>query len=332
MPDDSKETRDGNDPTKQRVKQEAAVLVDFTRALQRRVEKIRSDIGSGNGKMEIGLSEKEAKVINHIMRQGNMEGLIAGVATFAFLRRFPKYLHRRAAQRAAQNQYKLDHPGGKVNSPFQNATPANIPEQPKAGFIWRAFGFTVDLTLSAMVGLNVTAYMMDRPKMKKAISDLPLIEGRSALSDHFCGVLVEEYKRQLNYDPNATHGEVKENENAEIKEIKPKGSTLPPFDRKDILRNPHSETLQGILEFTKNCKKRQAMERRIRQERGMGPNEPVEIPSPGVISSEYASDGADDDDSFGSGDNYGGEKFLGDDGWSKDEVSSFVSDQEDSKK
>lgn len=194
---------------------------------------------------------------------------------------------------------------------------------------------TVDLALSSMVGLNVTAYMMDRRQMRQAIAEIPLMEGRSALCDQFCGILVDEYQRQWNLNPNST-SEPQSNENAEITEIKPrkKEMTLPPFDRKPILKNPQSETLQGILEFTKNCKRRQAMERRIRQERGMDARESVEIPSPGVNNSEYATS---DDDSFDSGDAYGGEQFFdgdsqGDDGWNKDDVSSFVSDQEDSRR
>jgi hypothetical protein len=96
------------------------------------------------------------------------------------------------------------------------------------------------------------------------------------------------------------------------------------------------ETLRGLIDFTNNCKKRQAMERRIRRERGMGPNEPVEIPPPGVDSSEWNNDGVDDEDSFG--DSYGGEKHFGgetgaeENGWNKEDPSSLVSDQEDSKK
>ena len=45
---------------------------------------------------------------------------------------------------------------------------------------------------------------------------------------------------------------------------------------------PASTYLDNIHKFSENCQRRRYMERRIRQDRGLSPNEAVEIPSPGV--------------------------------------------------
>ena len=59
-----------------------------------------------------------------------------------------------------------------------------------------------------------------------------------------------------------------------------------PFDRKPLLKDPQETILKGYIHFIQNCQKRQAMERQLRKERGLQPNTPVWIPSPGVKSLE----------------------------------------------
>lgn len=334
MANDGDETN--SDPKKQRAKQELTVFVEFSTVLQSRVKQLRDQISlRGGSDAQFGLSDKEKQVLNTMVGAGNMEGIIAGVATFVFLRRFPKYLRQRAAsKRAAQrgDGYTLDVPG--KASPFHNSQPIPNPAHDKAnegGFIWRSFQFTLDLTISTLVGLQVAVYMVDQERMRKNFSEIPLMEGHSAISDHFCGPSIKEYQRQWNYDPNrAILESPKEQQNETGKrKVKP----LPPFDRKDILKDPELFPLKALVDFTKNCMKRQALERRIREERGMGPKERVSIPPPGVNSSEWNSDGMDEfsDSSFSGEQHFSGDDEEGDE-WSKEDVSSFVSDQEDSKK
>ena len=321
--DNNSNTNEPKEISKERTRQEALVLQDFFRASQRRVEELRQSIGmsSSAAAEQLNLSDAEKKVLNTIHSAGMMEGLVAGVTTFIVLRRFPWYLAKRAAQKQQQQQgrqppsssgggggYTLDAPSsaagaGKVNSPFRSHTnntntssshnhpnlpgaaePANNYTQNRGGFLWRSFQFTTDLALSFLVAAYTSSYMADTDKIKTSVVEIPLLEGRSALSDQFCPVLVEEYQRQWKLNANTPN--VTSNSKHPI----------PPFDRKDVLKHPNIGLLQAYIEFIENCHKRHAVEQRIRQERGMGPDEPVEIPPPRVSKSE----GNEFDGGFGS--------------------------------
>lgn len=350
-------TNNNNDPKKERTRQEATVLQDFMITTQRRVEHLRSTFTSGGAKDALDLSDGEKKVLNEIHNSGMMEGIIAGVATFVFVRRFPRYLEKVVARRAAQRGggggtpppssssgnnggYVLDQPpGARVNSPFSNSSngsgmppPGSEETVRRGGILWRTLGLMIDTSLSFLVAAYTSFYMADTQKIAKSVKEIPLMEGRSAISDNFCSDLIQEYNRQWNLDPNDPQATKNTNNtNDQLFGVKSSSQKKPlaPFDRKDILKNPQLGMLQAYIEFIGNCKKRQAMEKRIRQERGMGPNERVAIPSPGVTSTEWSSD---EDVSLFSDNNdfFSGEKdHTGTDEFSSDEANSFVSDQGD---
>jgi len=340
--------KDDDDKVKDKTRrvQEAVILQDFMVATQRRVEQIRLKLTTN---VDLELSDGEKRILNNIHRAGMMEGIIAGVASFVILRRFPRYLARLQQQRSSRSGggsggYVLEQPPGKVNSPFQNAQhqqqqqqfQQQATEEPlnRGGFLWRSFQFTLDTVISLLVAANVSAYTADVEHLKKTVQEIPLMEGRSGLSDNFCPMLVEELQRQMKMNDNAIVTPVVPNDNGRGNKLH-----VAPFDRKEILKDPHSNFLQGYVGFIRNCQKRQAVERRIREEQGMRPDEPVSIPPPGIPANSSDNSSDDDwDDSFsGSGsenDVFSNEKQMGggDDEWTQDDASSFVSDQEDSRK
>jgi hypothetical protein len=187
----------------------------------------------------------------------------------------------------------------------------------------------IDASLSFLVAAYTSFYMADRERIAKSVTQVPLMEGRSAISDNFCSDLIQEYNRQWNHNQAPTKSP---NNQAPfgVKGAAENQKPLAPFDRKDILKNPQLGILQAYIDFIGNCKKRQAMENRIRRERGMGANEPVEIPPPGVTSSDWSDE--EDESMFGqesnsSTDFFNEEQSNGD--FSQDDATRFVSDQED---
>jgi hypothetical protein len=320
--------KSNKDKDKERQLQENQMVMEFLRVSKKRVEEIRLY------QPDLQLSEGEKQVLNTIHSAGMMEGLIAGVATFVILRRTPRFLERMVARRRARAQgYTLDVP----SSPFDNIknghnnnyhnhnnnigihSPRDLP--PKRGLLWRSFQFTLDATVSLLMAAYTSSYMADVPTIVQQVTDIPLMEGRSAISDHFCTALVEEYKRQWNLDPNS-------NSNSNNSTSGPFGrveKSVPPFDHKPLLKDPQETILKGHILFIQNCQKRQAMERQLRKERGLPPDQPVEIPSPGVPTDLLMQDwNTGDDDHEGTDINNGV--------WTEDDASSFVTDQEEQRR
>ena len=301
-------------PSQERTRQEAMVLQDFFRASQRQLEILRQQIGMTSGSIAaqelLNLSDREKEVLRSIHGAGMMEGIFAGIVTFVLLRRIPKYLERRAARsfqqprgqevgenagvRGGSSGYTLDTPS-KVNSPFRTGNSGNghgntvgrgtnsgqeEAQIGERGLVWRSVSFLADTALSFLVAAYTTAYMADTEKIKTSVTEIPLMEGRSAISNKFCPALLEEYKRQWNMDPSALNQSYFNGQAVNAK------NPIPPFDRKDVLKDPNIGLLKAYIEFIENCQKRKIVEDRIREERGLGPMVPVEIPAPGISKSD----------------------------------------------
>lgn len=149
----------------------------------------------------------------------------------------------------------------------------------------RDWSILLDISIGVLVGgggLFAGALRMDMNEHKGGggLAPIPLLPGRSSISDHLCGPLQQEYQRQWRL---ATGGNPK-----------PPFQTLGDYvygwkhvdvthwDRQDILESPFNQKLGAYLEFVRNCQKRTAMEQRIRKAKGLKENDPVEIPPPGV--------------------------------------------------
>ena len=322
---------DKNDKKTERSRQEAAIVESFLKVSQKKVEEIRVHRG------DLSLSPGELQVLNNIHSAGMMEGLIAGVASFIILRRTPRQIERfmaaRRARAAARSSggYTLDPPShGMTASPFhrQPLTTSPPPSQQR-GLIWGSFQLLLDLSISVLVAAYTSSYMADVPKIVQQVTDIPLMEGRSGISDVFCEALVQEYKRQWNMHGNVNH----DNSIAwqqQQQQLGKRSEPLHPFDHRPILKDPQWILLKGYVDFARNCQLRQTMERQIRQERGMKPDEPVEIPAPGVPRTALWKD-----DDF-HGDDYADTDFYSsnsnNDAWTEEDAASFVSDREEDRR
>jgi hypothetical protein len=121
----------------------------------------------------------------------------------------------------------------------------------------RTLKFSLDLFVSLSLAAYGSAYFTDTNKLMNDLADIPLVEGRSLISDELCDDFIDVYKSI------------------------PK-RTWDKFDGK-------SEPLDAIGKFVKNCLRRHALEKKIIEEkRSFGSfgidseSKKVEIPYPGV--------------------------------------------------
>jgi len=115
-----------------------------------------------------------------------------------------------------------------------------------------AFGIMFDVSLSLFIGNNTTRKMTELAKLEECVSRVPLVQGRSVLSEELCGDFIRAY------DITKTRG----------------------FDWSN--ENHNSNTLTNIERFVKNCHARQNYEQDLRRSQGLSSEDPVTIPPPGV--------------------------------------------------
>lgn len=132
----------------------------------------------------------------------------------------------------------------------------------------------VDATVSLFVAANVSWMMTDKDKIRSILADIPLVEGRSVISDELCDDAISTYYQTP-------------------KEI---------WTKNRESNDPNATTLQLIQTFVKNCEKRSAFENTLKKQHQLSPDEPVSIPSPGVprdFEFEKVSNFTDDEDQTG---------------------------------
>jgi hypothetical protein len=333
----------------QQHREEKDLLERFKAVAVSKLEKMSKQSKETGVKYKI--SDSEQQVLRKMRGVGVKEGLVAGVLTFITLRRGPVYLtrwlqKRQAMQRPPQagsqpgnmpppppttssgggagsvSSYQLSNPN-KATNPFQqaatNSAASNNSHQQfpktKSNLVLGAIWFTLDCTLSLMVSFVIAMSYTDVDKLRAELTELPLVEGRSLVSDALCGDI-----------------------EAELLAIQAEGH--PAYQRlrnfrKDRVDSPFGLYLEVITGFVENCQRRRAMEQRLRQESGLSPNDEVEIPPPGVprdgsrlvtnsrnVVQVEEEDGMLFDDS-------GSQEFVDDhDNW----ASTFVTDQEEQDK
>ena len=243
----------------------------------------------------------EKKILGEMNNLGLSKGILAGLGCFAFLRISPKLiskaLRRRAEVTTAQggnnpfhqsSSYKLDPPPN---------SGGNIERLERPGLAFRLMRLSLDTFVSLSIGAYTSLWFVDKDKMMRSFSDIPLVEGRSLLSEELCGDFTKEFKK---LDP----------------QIWDRRSSTVDHDEKMNFRNT-------IQRFVVNCQRRAICEDEMRKERGVRDDEPVVTPSPGVprdISiniDDLLGSGETDENS--SGDDYFDEYFdMGDMGGGSD--------------
>ena len=210
----------------------------------------------------------EKKILTKMNDIGLMNGAVAGIACFAFLRWSPgaiaRYLTRKRAASSAGMQSK-----GDVNNPFNRQSGYRFDQPPgeqaplsSPNFVIRGIRLGLDLFVSLSIGAWSSILFFDREKMLKEAADIPLIQGRSLISEELCGDFLQEFQKfnRDTWDPN--HPALSGGEGNEV--------------------NTSTGFTSMVEGFVANCKRRSIYEDELRGEQGLREDEPVLIPSPGV--------------------------------------------------
>lgn len=114
--------------------------------------------------------------------------------------------------------------------------------------IRKATRFAFDFTISGYALIGVMAYNADYMLLASSLSFVPLVPYQSVISDELCPE-IQDMARQLQESPD--------------------------------LEMDHS-IMSFVHSFSRNCRLRQAYERKLRKEQGLADNAPVFVPPPGV--------------------------------------------------
>lgn len=207
-----------------------------------------------------------------------------------------------------KKSYHLDpiEGGGKQQppNPFRNGadtkttTAAGMSQQPpRPHFVLRAIGMLGDIYFGGLVTSSVmNFYYLPRARQNvlTLLETVPLVEGRSVLSDAMCENIVEELR---------THSAL-------------------------LQRGVEHPSLQSFLLFADNCQRRRAYETYLRRDQGLAADAAVPVPPPGVPSDYPVDDDSDSGMMGGSMDHPLGseEDFYVDD---QDWAASYTADQEE---
>lgn len=237
-------SRSKNLDDKNEAPSEVAVVREFAVVINDRFNNIEDLMASVDYRSDDYQAER--RLIREMSGGAIKWGISSAFAVFAALRGAPYFIRR---FRSSSNF----HPPSFSTSmlPPADSRPTRIGSLLSIGF---------DGLLSALVGINVTLFLTDMKKLQEGFAAVPLVEGRSVVSDALCQDFIKTYHR-----------------------IQSKGFdwSKPNYEHSQILY---------ISNFVLNCKKRQAYEDLLRQEQGLGQSHSVYIPSPGVPQDQPYSD------------------------------------------
>jgi hypothetical protein len=179
----------------------------------------------------------------------------SALATFVFLRKVPRwYMNRALGKKESRFHGRDGHPHYDSSRRQTNILFPRIETRKDGstsfheGLLIKPLTLAIDLTVSLATGAAVWFYTIDKKATFDAISNVPLVEGRSAVSDTLCADFIEQKKK------------------------------LP----KKLWKEYNDDAVTMLRKFIENCQRRTQYERQLRIERGLDPEEPVIIPPPGV--------------------------------------------------
>jgi hypothetical protein len=266
---------------------------------------------------KLKMGTEEQKILYNQNGVGLKEGVAAGIVTFIVLRRGPIYMSRWLQKRAMQQQqqqqaqatgakptspsgmnvntnvppprgdgsYQLSTPnlagGGvsKANNPFQRANNPESPPRSKS-IVLRSIWFAFDGLLSLMTAASVSMAYTDTDKLRRELLEIPLVPGRSLVSDSLCDDITAELQKVQQEDL-PVYRRLQQTLEKEHHHHPPAGTSTS-TNTSTTPQTPATFYLESIIKFTEHCQRRRAMEKGIRQEQGLDKRDPVEIPSPGV--------------------------------------------------
>jgi len=160
--------------------------------------------------------EDEGKIISKaILYPGAYLGSAVAIASFIGLRKIPVYLANRINAKSSKGTLIKETPVAKV------------------------VGSIFDAVLAGCFGFTGWVVCSDKNKILNEMAEIPLIQGKSDISDKLCGDFI------------AIHQDI----------------------RPQFCNEYSDDTLTAIQTFVKNCEKRQMYEKRLRRDLGIGYND-----------------------------------------------------------
>ena len=269
-------------PDRDQQKLEATITKRFVDVFSKKADVVQRKYSERPS--DFVLQDKEKAILMKINNGGLLEGLLAGMVSLFALRKMRGALLQKAYEKGRQCgsnnviQQTAQQRSQLSNSPFhKNPGESTSNEtQPRPGFIITTMGWTVDLFVSLFVAGSVSTYRFDLNTIANELSQIPLFPGNSAVSREFC--------------PDAVHmlNQLRE-------ESKRDGAI------QKSLVDPHSNVLKAVVNFSKNCERRNKYEDILRKEKGVSKDYRVAIPEPGVPVGVDGDSSSDDTGSLASG-------------------------------
>uniref|UniRef100_A0A7S4K4I7 Uncharacterized protein n=1 Tax=Odontella aurita TaxID=265563 RepID=A0A7S4K4I7_9STRA len=240
-------------PRQTRVEEEVAVFETFASVVQRKFADA-SNLERLDSLYKSPAYSREKATLTAINNNGMAWGLGIGLGTFVALRKAPpaivRYMRssRRSQMERANSAYNFN--ASATQSPFERSAPD---QHRRPGIIFRTFKLGLDMFASMSVAMYFSVFFADRKKLLRDISEVPLVEGRSLISDELCSDFIQTYQ-EISKETWSTY-------------------------------RGKSDVIDGIENFVLNCKKRELFEAQVRAERGLKPGgtaEHLSIPPPGV--------------------------------------------------
>lgn len=128
----------------------------------------------------------EKRVLNGMNNMGLQKAVLSGLATFVFLRISPRLLARAAragmidtTSAAAQNHNNPFHQSSSSlgGYKFDSITGGGVQTNDRPGLFFKLLRLSLDTFVSLSIGASAQMYFIDKDKMMKSFSDIPLVEG-----------------------------------------------------------------------------------------------------------------------------------------------------------
>ncbi|KAL7465440.1 hypothetical protein ACHAXS_005754 [Conticribra weissflogii] len=202
----------------------------------------------------------EKRYIKNLTADGLSAGMGAALASFVLMRVGGSAAIRHWGRRAFSRGSDLG-----LSSSNVAGTSSTVPIVKKPGLFFRAARLCAEVAASIFVGATVRKNFPES-SIRWKWSEVPLVEGRSVLSEQLCGdfsAVLNRYSRRT-WDPD--HPTL----------IGTNGTSGPVASDSEI------DGINMLEGFVANCKRRALYEERLRKEQGLKEDEAVVVPSPGV--------------------------------------------------
>lgn len=210
---------------------------------------------------------EERKILTEMNSLGLTNGILSGIACFAFLRWSPGAISRFLIRRRAASSGFGSKPPDLAN-PFHR--PSSYQLEPPPGdqvtanapnFIIRGLRLGLDIFVSMSIGAYASIFFIDKDRLMKQFSEIPLVQGRSIISEELCRDFSDEFRKYKRVTWDNNH---------------------PALSGGLGNGNEKSDFISGVEGFVANCRRRSIYEKDLRIEQGLKEDEPVIIPPPGV--------------------------------------------------